>query len=175
VRSPGPLFLLNLLFGVPLAFAQPVAPEAEKLLAAGKWAEAKAAFEARLAAGDKAAQAKAWAGLGQVYLGLADNAKALDSFAKRRQLSLEIGDRSGAGEAASAMGSVYRRLGDTVRATAEYERARKEGKELDDPALIAMATGNLAAVTAEQGKYDEAFQLYAEAVRYGEIAGGHGD
>lgn len=164
MHSPGPLLLIF----TAVACAQSSASDAEKLLAAGKWTEAKDAFEARIAAGDTPAQIKAWGGLGQVYLGLGDNAKAVDAFAKKRALGLQTGDRAAAGEAASNMGSVYRRLGDTVRATEAYELARKEGKELNDTALIAMATGNLAAVTAEQARYDEAFRLYEEALQYGE-------
>jgi CHAT domain-containing protein/Tfp pilus assembly protein PilF len=168
VTSPGPRLLQLLLLSFSLASAQTVGAEAERLLAAGKWAEAKAAFEARIAAGDKPTQARAWSGLAQAYLGMADNARALDAFSRRRELCLEIGDASCAAEAASGMGTVYRRRGETDRAVAEFGRARTEGLALNDPALIAMATGNLAAVTAEQAKYDEALRLYEEAIRHGE-------
>lgn len=122
---------------------------------AGRFAEARTAFEAALA--DRPGDARLLAALGRACLAAGDAGAAAEYLER----SVEI---RGDGETLRALALARREQGDTERAIETYRRVL-EASPLGSPDLDAL-TG-LAHLEAEAGRYREASELFLEALDSG--------
>jgi len=108
---------------------------------------------------------------GWAYLQLGDDDRALERFLEAEKSAETLGDSRRAIMWTSTSGYVYRDTGDLARATQSYHRAFDLATQLDSKEDIVNALEDLAQVSVDSGKLDEA-DAYINRVTPMELAGG---
>jgi CHAT domain-containing protein len=110
--------------------------------------------------------------VGWAYLQLGDNERALEQFLQAEKSARSLGNVSSELNWMDTAGYVYRETGDLSRAKASYRRAFDLAKQIDSKEDIQHALEDLAQVSVEAGKLDEA-SSYIDQVTPLELAGGN--
>jgi tetratricopeptide (TPR) repeat protein len=114
--------------------------------------------------GDAAAEARALANLGALYLG----AGHLDDAAAALQAALDAGARAGdvstSAKAALSLGHIERNRGDVDKAEQLYVLSTRSFAELADAQGQARALASLGDLYAEQRRFEQAGHIYQEAL-----------
>ncbi len=131
-----------------------------------------AAYRSSTGSGDENTAQKASGNLGWAYLQLGDDERALEQFLKAEKSAETLGNVSSQLGWMSTAGYVYRDSGDLPRATESYRRALDLAKQIDSKDDIEHALEDLAQVSVDSGKLDEA-SAYIDRVAPMELAGGN--
>jgi CHAT domain-containing protein/Flp pilus assembly protein TadD len=100
--------------------------------------------------------------LGWAYFQLGDDARALEQFLKAEKVATRLGDLRYELKWISDAGYVYHDTGDLVRATQSYRQALDLAKQIDSNEDIVNALEDLAQVSVETGKPDDASAYLAQ-------------
>jgi tetratricopeptide (TPR) repeat protein len=130
-----------------------------------------AAREAEDLGAENTAQ-KAAGNLGWAYLQLGDDERALDQFLKAEKSAEALGNVSSQLGWMSTAGYVYRNSGDLLRATESFRKALVLARQINSKEDIEHALEDLAQVSVDSGKLDEA-SSYLDQVTPMELAGGN--
>ncbi|MDR3771853.1 MAG: CHAT domain-containing protein [Terracidiphilus sp.] len=131
-----------------------------------------AAYRSSTGLGDENTAQKAAGNLGWAYLQLGDDERALEQFLKAEESAQAVGNVSSQLGWMSTAGYVYQDSGDLPRATESYRRALDLAKQIDSKEDIEHALEDLAQVSVDSGKLDEA-SAYIDQVAPMEQAGGN--
>ena len=110
--------------------------------------------------------------LGWAYYQLGDGEAALERFREADKSAARLGDPGTELKWISTAGYVYRDTGDLARATQSYRRAFELARQIDSKDDIVNALEDLAQVSVDSGKLDEA-SAYIGQVAPMELAGGN--
>jgi CHAT domain-containing protein len=130
------------------------------------------AYRIALELGAKDTAQAASGNLGWAYYQLGDDERALGHFLEAEEAATRLGDSGAELIWTSAAGYVYRDTGDLTRATQSYRRAFALARQIDSKEDIVNALEDLAQVSVDAGKLDEA-QGYIDQVVPMETAGGN--
>jgi CHAT domain-containing protein/tetratricopeptide (TPR) repeat protein len=103
--------------------------------------------------------------LGWAYYQLGDDEKALENFLSSEKSAEELGNLGYQLKWMSAAGFVYRDAGDLTRATQSLRKAFELAKQLNSKQDIVNALENLAQVSVDAGRLDEASAYINQVVR----------
>ena len=109
--------------------------------------------------------------IGWAYLELGDTERALDQFLEAEKIAENLENPRFELKWTSTEGYVYKDEGDFARATESYRRALGFARQIDSKEDIANALEDLADVSVDSGKLDEA-SSYVDQVTPMELAGG---
>lgn len=109
--------------------------------------------------------------LGWAYYQLGDDERALNQFLDAQRKAASLGDFATQLRWIGTAGYVYRDTGDLTRATQSYRRAFELAKQIDSKEDIVNALEDLAQVSVDAGKLDEA-AAYIDQVVPMELASG---
>jgi CHAT domain-containing protein/tetratricopeptide (TPR) repeat protein len=132
----------------------------------------RAAYRAAVELGAENTAQKASGNLGWAYLQLGDDERALEQFLQAEKSARALGNVSSQLGWMSTEGYVYQHAGELSHATASYHRALELAKEIDSKEDIEHALEDLAQVSVDSGKLDEA-SAYIDQVSPMELAGGN--
>jgi CHAT domain-containing protein/tetratricopeptide (TPR) repeat protein len=110
--------------------------------------------------------------LGWAYYQLGDDERALEQFNEAETSAARLGNLRGELKWTSDAGYIYQDGGDSTRATQAYRRALNLARQIDSKEDMANLLGDLAQVSVETGKLDEA-SGYLDQVTPIESAGGN--
>jgi CHAT domain-containing protein len=110
--------------------------------------------------------------LGWAYYQLGDDERALEQFREAERIASRLGNLRDELKWISTTGYVYHDSGDSTRAAQSYRRALNLAKRIDSKEDIVNALEDLAQVSVETGKLDEA-SAYLDQVTPLENAGGN--
>jgi CHAT domain-containing protein/Tfp pilus assembly protein PilF len=102
--------------------------------------------------------------LGWAYYQLGDNERALEHFLEAEKAATRLGDFHTELKWLSNAGYVYHDTGDPIRATQSYRRALYLAKQINSKEDIINALEDLAQVSVETGKLDDANTYLAQVV-----------
>ena len=111
--------------------------------------------------------------LGWTYLQLGDTERALDRFLEAERGAERLGDPHRELTWITATGYVYRDTGDLTRATQSYRRAFELAKQIDSKEDIVNSLEDLAQVSIDAGKLDDASAYIAELIPLESTGGNH--
>ncbi|MGA2050883.1 MAG: CHAT domain-containing protein [Terracidiphilus sp.] len=132
----------------------------------------KAAVQGAEALGAEDLAQSASGNLGWAYYQLGDEEGALSRFLEAEKSAAKLGDFGVELKWISTAGYVYRDRGDLARATQSYRRAFELAKQIDSKEDIVNALEDLAQVSVDSGKLDEATAYLAQVIPM-ELAGGN--
>ncbi|MDQ1456732.1 MAG: hypothetical protein QOH28_2352, partial [Actinomycetota bacterium] len=121
-------------------------------------------------AGDRDAEAHALYVLDWAHSELGDFQR-VTNLPRAAELYAELGDLCGQGLVSNLQGVCAQLRGDWPEAIARYERSREAYDRAGSAVDAARATGNIAEVRSDQGRFDEAESLLREALRVATAAG----
>jgi CHAT domain-containing protein/Tfp pilus assembly protein PilF len=116
----------------------------------------KAAYQVAVEIGAENLAQVASGNLGWAYYQLGDAERSLDIFLDAEKRAIRLGNLRDELKWISDAGYVYNQSGDSSRAAQSYRRALDLSRQIDSKEDIANALEDLAQVTAESGKLDEA-------------------
>jgi len=129
-------------------------------LQAGHFDEAidwsKTAFRESSELGAEGTMQMALGNLGWAYYQLGDDEKALELFLEAEKTATRLGAVRDELKWTSTAGYVYHDSGDFARAAQSYRRALTLARQIDDKEGIVNALGDLAQVSLDAGKLDDA-------------------
>jgi len=135
-------------------------------LQAGHFDEAidwsKTAFRESSELGAEGTMQMALGNLGWAYYQLGDNEKALELFLEAEKTATRLGAVRDELKWTSTAGYVYHDSGDFARAAQSYRRALTLARQIDDKEGIVNALGDLAQVSLDAGKLDDASAYLAQ-------------
>ncbi len=131
-----------------------------------------AAYRSSVGLGDENTAQKAAGNLGWAYLQLGDDERALEQFLNAEKSAEALGNVSSQLGWMSTAGYVYQDSGDLPRATESYRRALDLAKQIKSKEDIEHALEDLAQVSVDSGRLDEA-SAYIDRVAPMELAGGN--
>jgi len=110
--------------------------------------------------------------LGWAYYKLGDDERALEQFLEAEKSAARLGNLRGEIRWISNAGAVYHDQGDSTRAAQSYRQTLDLARQIESKEDIANALEDLAQVSVETGKLDEA-SVYLDQVTPMESAGGN--
>ena len=110
--------------------------------------------------------------LGWAYYQLGDDERALELFLEAEKSAVRLGNFRGELKWTSTAGYVYHDQGDWLRAAQSYRQALDLARQIDSKEDIAIALEDLAQISVESGKLDEA-SAYLDQITPLENAGGN--
>ncbi len=113
--------------------------------------------------------------LGNSYLSLGKNKKALISFNKSINLCKEIGNKKEIADTFNSIGNYYLRLGKNDKAEEYYNESLKIRKELKDRKGIADNLNNLGIIFDNKGELKQALNYYKQSLKIREKLGNKKD
>lgn len=111
--------------------------------------------------------------LGWAYYQLGDNEKALDQFLKAEKSAVELGNLRFELKWTSTAGNVYQDTGDLTRAASAYQKELDLAKKLKSKEDIENALEELARISFESGKLNEADAYLAQVIPMEQALGTH--
>jgi CHAT domain-containing protein len=111
--------------------------------------------------------------IGWAYLQLGDNERALEQFLDAEKSAARLENPRYELKWITAAGYVYRNTGDLNRATDSYRQAFTFAKQLDSKEDIVNALEDLAQISVDSGKLDEASAYIDKVTPMEEAGGGH--
>jgi CHAT domain-containing protein/tetratricopeptide (TPR) repeat protein len=124
----------------------------------------KSAYSSAVELGAEDKEQIALGNLGWAYFQLGDDEKALGQFLEAEKVAARLGDLRYELKWLSNAGYVYHDTGDLARATQSYLRALHNAKQINSQEDIANSLEDLAQVSVETGKLDDANTYLAQVV-----------
>ena len=111
--------------------------------------------------GNKAGIAYSLISIGQTYLKLENATQSLESLNKSKLIFAELKDSFGLSLSFHNIGLYYKILSEIDSASIYFHKALTMGEETDSPIQIRNAAQELSDLYADQGRFMEAYQMYA--------------
>ena len=103
-------------------------------------------------------------GLGVVYKGWGQYAKAVEYYEKSLEIARKIGDVNGEGMTLMGLGNVYEGWGQYAKALECYEKSLEISREIGDVKGEGSTLGNLGIAYSHRGQYTKAVELYEKSL-----------